>query len=220
MRAACAAAVYQHGRGGRCRVPGVRRRRSSRSRDGCSCSMNETRPPLRQQARRGAAGSRLSWGVVFLVSTIRSVVLGLVLAAGAASATPAHGQVPLPVTPVAGPLEVAAFANLSGDPADAWIGDGIAATLAADLGRTAGAAPRGLRVNGAYQRSGDLLRITARLVDAASGLVVAATRVDGAVSDLFGLQDELAARLAEAARRAKASASCSGFSMKRLEIGP
>ena len=151
------------------------------------------------------------------------MALGLVLAAGAASATPAHGQVPPPVTPVAGPLEVAAFANLSGDPADAWIGDGIAATLAADLGRAAGAAPRGLRVNGAYQRSGDLLRITARLVDAGSGLVVAATRVDGAVSDLFGLQDEVAARLAAAARRAKASAGAAdapGFRAVRRPRAP
>ena len=139
-----------------------------------------------------------------IAETIRSgVAAGLVLAAAAASAPPAHGQVAPPVTFAAGSLELAAFTNLSGDPADAWIGDGIAETLAADLGRAAGTVPAGLTVAGAYQRVGARLRITARLLDPVSGRVVAGTRVDGALADLFGLQDELAARLAEAARGAK-----------------
>ncbi len=151
-----------------------------------------------------------------IAETIRSgVAAGLVLAAAAASAPPAHGQVAPPVTSAAGSLELAAFTNLSGDPADAWIGDGIAETLAADLGRAAGTVPAGLTVAGAYQRVGARLRITARLLDPVSGRVVAGTRVDGALADLFGLQDELAARLAEAARGAKPRAGAGARSRGR-----
>ena len=147
-----------------------------------------------------------------IAETIRSrVAAGLVLAAAAASSPPAHGQVAPPVTSAAGSLEVAAFANLSGDPADAWIGDGIAETLAADLGPAAGTVPAGLTVAGAYQRVGGRLRITARLLDPVSGRVVAGTRVDGALADLFSLQDELAARLAEAARGAKPPRAGAGY---------
>ena len=169
---------------------------------------------------------------------VRSVVAGLVPAAFAALALPVLGQpaappvgaafaLPVPgqgtMSPVgaAAPLDVAAFANLSGDPADAWIGDGIAETLTADLGRAAGAVPSGLRVAGAYQRVGSRLRITAQLRDPASGRVVAGTRVDGTLADLFGLQDELVVRLAEAARRAKPPEAVAGAGQRaRRPAGP
>ena len=136
-----------------------------------------------------------------MVATIRCVgFAGLILAAAA----PAHGQLAPPLAPGSGPVEVAAFANLSGDPADAWIGDGIVETLAVDLGPSAGELPPGLRVAGAYQRVGGRLRITARLVEAGSGRIVSGVRVDGELADLFGLQDELVARLTEGMQRAGA----------------
>ncbi len=133
-----------------------------------------------------------------------------------------------------GAVVVAPFANVSGRPADDWIGAGLAETIAADL-RNAGlrvAAPRadapdppragngdgdgfgggwsagggaleaerrrGVRwlVDGALQRVGDRLRITTRVVDAATGAVAFGTRVDGAFGDLFDLQDEVGAALA------------------------
>ena len=130
----------------------------------------------------------------------RAAAAGLILAV-IAGAPRAHGQAAPPIADAAGPVEVAAFANLSGDPADAWIGDGIAETLGTELGRSAGAFPPGLRVAGAYQRVGASLRITAQLVDAGSRRVVAGARVDGAMADLFDLQDDLVARLAEAVHR-------------------
>ncbi len=135
---------------------------------------------------------------------------GLLLAVIAGAAPPAYGQGAPQSADAAGPVEVAAFANLSGDPADAWIGDGIAETLAADLGRSAGVLPRRLRVGGAYQRVGANLRITAQLVDVGSGQVVTGARVDGALADLFDLQDELVARLLEAAHRAGSPAPMAG----------
>ncbi len=140
----------------------------------------------------------------------RTAAAGLIAAAAAAAAPEAHGQTPPPAVRAAGPVAVAAFVNLSGDPADAWIGDGIAETLAADLGRPAGRLPAGLRVDGAYQQVGGRLRITAQLVDAGSGRVVAAARVDGPLADLFGLQDDLAARLGAGMRRAAADPASAG----------
>ena len=145
-----------------------------------------------------------------MVATIRCVgAAGLAILAVSAVAPPAQGQL-APSSPGSGPVEVMAFANLSGDPADAWIGDGIAETLAADFGRAAGGTAPGLRVVGAYQRVGARLRITARLVEAGSGRVVSGTRVDGGLADLFGLQDELVARLTEEMGRPEAEASGRG----------
>ena len=143
-----------------------------------------------------------------VVATIRSAgAAGLLLAVVGGAAPPALGQLAPPIASGSGPLEVAAFANLSGEPADAWIGDGIAETLAADLGRSAGELPTGLRVAGAYQRVGARLRITAHLVEAGSGRVVSGARVDGGLGDLFGLQDELVARLSEGLHRVGAPAA-------------
>ena len=51
-------------------------------------------------------------------------------------------------------------------------------------------------VAGGYQRLGDQLRITGRLVNVATGAVVQAAKVDGAIGDLFALQDRIAAELA------------------------
>ena len=54
-------------------------------------------------------------------------------------------------------------------------------------------------VGGGYQRVGDRLRITARLVEVRTGTVASATMVDGAAADLFALQDRVAADLLAAA---------------------
>ncbi len=51
-------------------------------------------------------------------------------------------------------------------------------------------------VSGGYQRMGDRLRITARLVDVETATVVRSARVDGQESELFALQDRVAADLA------------------------
>ena len=51
-------------------------------------------------------------------------------------------------------------------------------------------------VSGGYQRMGDRLRITARLVEVETGTVVRSARVDGQESELFALQDRVAADLA------------------------
>ena len=121
---------------------------------------------------------------------------------------------------------VVPFANLSRHAADAWIGEGIAETVSVDLrdlgvrvvgddvwargarpgrppddGELLGAGRRlGARwlVAGGFQRVGDRLRITSRLVDVATGGLRGSTRVDGSLAELFDVQDRIAAALADA----------------------
>ena len=66
-------------------------------------------------------------------------------------------------------------------------------TRALDIGRQLGAT---LLVGGTYQRVGDRLRITARIVDVRSGEVVHSAKVDGSLSDLFAAQDQIVSALA------------------------
>ena len=117
-------------------------------------------------------------------------------------------------TPELSSLAVLDFANVTGDPDVAWLGAGIAETVTSDLAaldhfrvidrwrvvqaarRTNGgmhemaaALSASLIVTGSYQRIGPHLRITARLVDLASGEAIADAKVDGLVEDVFRLQD-------------------------------
>ncbi len=144
------------------------------------------------------------------------LVSGLVIAA---SPPAAGAQAPsgAPATPAAEDalVFVVPFANLSDDPADDWLGVGIAEAVAIDL-QTAGArvvraaagapgADGGLEagrragadrvVHGSYQRLAGRLRVTARLVDAADGGVLHSVSVTGPVEDFFDLQDQVAAEL-------------------------
>ena len=122
---------------------------------------------------------------------------------------------------------VVPLANLTGDPADDWIGVGIAEAVAIDLqmggarvvrgtaavrdaagpdgaleaGRQVGA---GRVVTGAYQRLGDQLRVTARLVDVADGAVLRSATVTGIAADIFELQDRVTAELRGGAELARA----------------
>ncbi len=126
-------------------------------------------------------------------------------------------------------VAVVPFTNISRDERDDWLGHGIAETVAADLetrdafavvalervaaAMGGGAATRddtsaaalgrelGSRwvVAGGYQRIGDRLRITARLVDTLSGALAATARVDGSFADIFDLQDRIAGELTRSA---------------------
>ena len=99
-------------------------------------------------------------------------------------------------------VAVEPFANISQDPADSWLGAGIAETVAADLDalgltvvetRDTGAAR--WVVAGGYQRLGERLRITARLVAVGSGEVLHSVRLDGGLDEVFALQDRIVAEL-------------------------
>ena len=122
-------------------------------------------------------------------------------------------------------IVVTVFTNISGAAEDDWIGSGIAETLMTDVARIgalsvvgpqtlsnalgsdqgSGAESAEVRagrllgarwvISGAYQRVGDRLRITARIVEVASAEVVHTAKVDGLATELFALQDRLSADL-------------------------
>ena len=162
------------------------------------------------------------WAVacLFLLGTLDRPVTGQSTPTGRGQATRSVEAAPRePPRSVA----VLPFTNISRSPADAWLSRGIAETvtadlrerrglsvigpeqlwdggwvdlgavLAVDLGRQLGA--RWL-VRGGYQRVGERIRITARLIDARDGTLIQSVKVDGPVSDIFALQDRLMPELA------------------------
>jgi adenylate cyclase len=117
-------------------------------------------------------------------------------------------------------LVVLPFANLSNDPSQDYFADGITENLTTDLSRIRGSfiiarntaftfkgknidakqigKELGVRyvLEGSVQRDQGRVRVNAQLIDAASGAHLWADRFDEEVADLFKLQDEVVARLA------------------------
>ena len=113
-------------------------------------------------------------------------------------------------------IAVLPFANLSTDPAQRYLSDGITEDVVVELSRFrellvagagAGAAPawgeegiravaraRGVRyvLEGSVRREGGRIRIGIRLFDGASGDLVVAERYDTAMTDVFAVQEEIA----------------------------
>ena len=153
---------------------------------------------------------------VHRVAPLLAVLTGMALAAAAA-----FGQPAAPAgDPLPGAVAIVPFTNLTGDPVDDWMGQGIAEALVAGFpagtavvaqrdGTVAADEPavapvsaedaadlgRALDVPfvlvGAYQRFGSQLRLTARVVSVATSGVVRSAIVDGAANDLFDLQDRV-----------------------------
>jgi TolB-like protein/class 3 adenylate cyclase/Flp pilus assembly protein TadD len=117
-------------------------------------------------------------------------------------------------------IVVLPFANLGGDPEQDYFVDGVTESLTTDLSRIRGSfviarntaftfrgKPFDVRqigrelnvryvLEGSVQRGGNRMRINAQLVDAATGNHIWAERFDKPTADLFDLQDEIVARLA------------------------
>jgi DNA-binding winged helix-turn-helix (wHTH) protein/Flp pilus assembly protein TadD len=116
-------------------------------------------------------------------------------------------------------IAVMDFTNVTGDPDSAWLSAGIAETVTGDLRalgrfrvldrgrvmeairRTGGSlqevsadldAP--LAVVGSYQRNGDRIRITGRVVNVGTGEALADAKVDGLLTEIFELQDRVVAQ--------------------------
>ena len=126
-------------------------------------------------------------------------------------------------TPRRRTIAVLDFTNVTGAPDVAWLSSGIAETVTNDL-RAGGALriidrvrvveavrARGadlvrlraelsvdLAVVGSFQRAGERLRITARVVDAATGEALAEAKADGALDDVFELQDRIVSQFDDA----------------------
>jgi TolB-like protein len=127
------------------------------------------------------------------------------------SPSPAAGKPSLVVLP---------FANLIPDPAEDYFVDGVTESLTTDLSRMAGifvigrntaftykgkhvdlkqvGRELGVRyvLDGSVQRTASRMRINVQLIDAETGNHLWGERFDKQVADLFDMQDEIAARLA------------------------
>ena len=129
-------------------------------------------------------------------------------------------------------IAIVPFTNLAGDPEDDWIGAGIAESLATGLSgtyaviaraRVSHAAKEGGRaqatdkpkevgrrlgarfvVSGAFQRLGEVIRITVRFVDVSTGAVLRSAKIDGALDELFSLQDRVVEALSGPSPRTEA----------------
>ena len=117
-------------------------------------------------------------------------------------------------------IVVVPFANIGGDPEQEYFVDGVTESLTTDLSRIHGSfviarntaftyrgkafdvARIGRELNvryaleGSVQRSGNRMRVNAQLIDAQSGNHLWAERFERPVTDLFEMQDEIVARIA------------------------
>ncbi|MGO6755504.1 adenylate/guanylate cyclase domain-containing protein [Rhizobium ruizarguesonis] len=127
-----------------------------------------------------------------------------------------------PFAPQRPSIAVLPFTNLSGDPSQDYFTDGITDNLISDLARLSDldvisqnsvvaykGKPHvladikrdlGVRfvVEGSVQRTGDQIRVTAQLMDAASGDHLWASRFSRGAADVFAVQDEMSQQIAEA----------------------
>ncbi len=139
---------------------------------------------------------------------------------GAGGATCTRGETPHPHSVRRLSIVVLPFANLSGDPEQAYFVDGITESLTTDLSRINGSfviarntaftfkgkamdvrkLGRELNVRyvleGSVQRGGNRLRVNVQLIDVETGNHLWAERFDKPITDLFDMQDEIVARLA------------------------
>ncbi len=119
-------------------------------------------------------------------------------------------------------LVVLPFASIGGDPEQEYFVDGVTESLTTDLSRIRGSfviarntaftykgkavdlkrLGRELNVRyaleGSVQRGGQRMRVNVQLIDAESGAHLWAERFDKPIADLFDMQDEIVARLANA----------------------
>ncbi len=119
-------------------------------------------------------------------------------------------------------MVVLPFANIGGDREQDYFVDGVTESLTTDLSRISGSfvigrntaftykrkpvdlKQIGLDLNvryvleGSVQRSGTRMRVNVQLIDAESGAHLWAERFDKPLADLFDMQDEVVARLANA----------------------
>ena len=136
-----------------------------------------------------------------------------------------NGHAPVTATPaqntVTASIAVLPFRNMSGDPEQEYFSDGISEDIITDLSKIAGLTViarnssfaykaravdvrtigRELGVQsvleGSIRRTGQRVRITAQLIDAASGSHLWAERFDRDLTDIFAVQDDVTRRIVD-----------------------
>ena len=139
------------------------------------------------------------------------LAIGIVGVATSVHAQPTSGAAQAGQATQLRTIAVVPFDNISGQSDDDWLGFGIAETISADLQRVGAVSlfdigntlsledARDLGfswvITGGYQRVGDQLRVTARILDVETGATQGAAKVDGTLSNLFSLQDQIVSEL-------------------------
>src|SRR5205823_6596636 len=171
----------------------------------------------RSPTRAGRVRRRLAKGVVAAVAVL--LLLGAAGWAGWRWLTPESAGLPLPDRPS---VAVLPFANLSQDSAQEYFSDGVTEDLITGLSKVSGlfviarnsvftykgravkirdvGRDLGVRyvLEGGVQRAGSRVRITAQLVDAATGYHVWAERYDREARDIFAVQDDVTHQIVRA----------------------
>src|SRR5271166_5234181 len=156
-----------------------------------------------------------------------------------AQAKPAPGPASEKSTPPRLSIVVLPFTNIGGDPEQEYFADGVTESLTTDLSRIDGSfviarntaftykgkyvdvrqIGRELNVRyvleGSVQRGGNSVRVNVQLIDAETGNHLWAERFDKPSADLFDMQDEIVARLANAL-----NAQLSAAEARRAERAP
>ena len=149
------------------------------------------------------------------VRTYRAVVLGPRASSPHAGETPAVQTTPALALPDKPSVAVLPFSNMSGDPAQEFVADGIAEDVITALSRYPSlfviarnscftykgravdvkqvGRELGVRyvLEGSLRKAGNRIRVTAQLVEAETGKHVWAARHDRDLADIFALQDEI-----------------------------
>jgi adenylate cyclase len=181
-------------------------------------------------AAAAAPGRRRQVPHWVVAAGIAGVVLGASGAAAFWRLYQPHHVAPTAASPSATPpalpdkpsIAVLPFANLSGDPAQDYLADGLTDNLLDALAQNPGlfviarnatqvyrgkaAAPRavakdlGVRyvLEGSVQKSGDRIRVTAQLIDAVYDNHLLSQKYDRNLTDLFALEDDLSLQIAGA----------------------
>jgi adenylate cyclase len=129
-----------------------------------------------------------------------------------------------PVPPTRPGVVILPFVNMSGDPEQEYFSDGVTEDIITDLGRVSGlsvasrnsafsykgktVAPAQLAqalkvthvLEGSVRKSGNRVRITAQLLEAATDTQVWAERYDRTLDDIFAIQDEISKAIVAALR--------------------
>ena len=153
-------------------------------------------------------------------ASLAAAIAALLLLAVAGEWYILNGRAPKPVEAAHLSIVVLPFANLSGDPAQDYFADGVTENLTTELsrirdsfviarntaftfkGRNVDAKEIGKELGvryvleGSVQRDQNRVRVNAQLIDAQSGAHLWADRFEEDVADLFKLQDQVVARLA------------------------
>jgi adenylate cyclase len=175
-------------------------------------------PPGRRRARRWRIRPLVLPAGAVLVLVVFALVFSLVQSPDLPSEPPPV----LAGEPPGSSIAVLPFENLSPEPDREYFSDGITADLITDLSNLSGLlviarntafthrgrdlSPQavgkelGVRylLEGSVRRAGDRVRITAQLIDAESGHHIWGGRYDGALEDIFALQDEVTRKIVSA----------------------